>query len=118
MFHVSGRVQNIAATIAAAVACAGTAHADELAGTTLKDRSGWSASLFVSPQPDRQSYAEPAAPIEVPPAVNASISRHIAKGLRLSFDVNNVLDRHQPSDNYLFQPAEPRGVVIRLRKTF
>lgn len=115
---MSGRLQKIAATIAAAVACAGAAHATELAGTTLHDRSGWSASLFVSPQPDRHNYTEPAPEIVVPPAVNASISRPLAKGLRLSFDVKNVFDRHLPSDNYLFQPAEPRGVVIQLRKTF
>ena len=115
---MSGRLQKIAATIAAAVACAGAAHATELAGTTLHDRSGWSASLFVSSQPDRQNYTDPAPEIVVPPAVNASISRPLAKGLRLSFDVKNVFDRHLPSDNYLFQPAEPRGVVIQLRKTF
>lgn len=118
MVNVSGRVQKIAATIAAAVACAGAAHAGELAGTTLRDRSGWSASLFVSPRPAPQNYTEPAPPIELPPAVNASISRSLAKGLRLSFDVKNVFDRRIPSDNYLFQPAEPRGVVIQLRKTF
>ena len=104
--------------IAAAVACAGAAHATELAGTTLHDRSGWSASLFVSPQPDRQNYTEPAPEIVVPPAVNASISRPLAKGLRLSFDVKNVFDRHLPSDNYLFQPAEPRGFSLQLRKSW
>ena len=115
---MSGRVQKIAATIAAAAACAGAAHATELAGTTLHDRSGWSASLFVSPPPDKQSYTEPAPPIAMPPAVNASISRPLAKGLRLSFDVKNVFDRHLPSDSYLFQPAQPRGFMLELRKSW
>ena len=104
--------------MAAAVACVGTAQATELAGTTLRDRSGWSASLFVSPPPETRNYTEPAPAIVVPPAVNARISRPLARGLRLSFDVNNVFDRRLPSDNYLFQPAQPRGFMLELRKTW
>lgn len=84
----------------------------------MRGGGGWSASLFVSPQPQPQNFTGAAPPIVLPPPVNASVSRPIGKGLRLSFDVNNVFDRHQPSDNYLFQPGEPRGIAIRLRKTF
>jgi outer membrane receptor protein involved in Fe transport len=54
----------------------------------------------------------------MPPAVNASLSRPLAKGLRLSFDVKNVFDRHLPSDSYLFQPTQPRGVMLELRKSW
>lgn len=103
------------------------------AGATLRDASGWSASLFVA-YVDRQGFAdEPSARLVSTPVVNAVVSRRLTKSSRLAFDVINVLDR-QPagfdylgasrawdavaSDNFLFHPAEPRGFRLRLRVTF
>jgi outer membrane receptor protein involved in Fe transport len=115
---VSGRLQKIAAAIVA-MGCVAAAQAAELPGTTLRVRaSGWSARLFVAPAPDPHKYTEPAPPITPPPIVNATVSRRIAKDLRLSFDVTNVFDRPMPSDDYLFQPPQPRGFVLGLKKTF
>lgn len=93
-------------------------HAAEIAGATVRDRSGWSASLFVAPPPEKKSLFETAAPVATAPIVNASVSRRLRKDLRLSFDVSNVLDRHLPGENYLFQPAEPRGFRLQLQKTW
>ena len=92
---------------------------DYVPGTMLHNpAAGWSASLFVAPEPDRSNYTEPPPPIEVPPVVNAEISRRVAKGLALTFDVKNVFNRPMPSDNYLFQPPQPRGFILGLKKTF
>jgi outer membrane receptor protein involved in Fe transport len=115
---VSGRLKNIVAAIAAS-GCIVAANAEDLPGTTLRNRAaGWSASLFVAPPPDRSNYTDPPPPFEVPPVVNATISRRIAKGLSLSFDVKNVFNRPMPSDNYLFQPPQPRGFILGFKKTF
>ena len=133
---MSGRAQKIAAAIAAACAlAAGSAHAQQAAaGATVKDRSGWSASVFV-PKLEKKDYAaDPNIRAAIPPVVNATVSRRVARGTRLSLDVFNVLDRRfapveslaapewgkssVPSDNYLFTPAEARGFRVRLRIAF
>ena len=104
------------------------------AGTTLKDRSGWSASLFVPPTEKRSYVEDPNIRLAVPPTVNETISRRLAKRTRLSFDVFNVFDRNTgpvdyffspepwkaagPTDNYLFGPGEQRGFRLRLRVDF
>jgi len=115
---VSGRLQKIGAAIAAS-GCIVVSQAADLPGTSLHDRrAGWSASLFVAPPPDRRNYAEPPPPIEPPPVVNATFARRIAKGLTLDLDVKNVFNRTMPSDDYLFQPPQPRAFFLGLKKTF
>jgi len=100
-----------------ATGCIAAAQAAELPGTTLRDRAaGWSASLFVAP-PSR-GFADAAPPIAVPPVVNATVSKRLAKDLALGFDVTNVLDRPGPRENWFFQPPQPRGFVLQLRKSF
>ena len=103
------------------------------AGTTVRNRQ-WSASLFVS-RATQMGFADDAtARLATAPVVNATVSRLLAGSLRLSLDLFNLLDRSpasadyfaasqlwQPmalSDTYLFHPGEPRGVRLRLRKTF
>jgi outer membrane receptor protein involved in Fe transport len=104
------------------------------AGTTVRDRSGWSASLFVA-YVDRVHFADDAAaPLATTPVVNATVSRRLTRSTRLTFDVFNVLDRQVPGldylaasrawdgsaayDDFLFRPAEPRGFRLRLRISF
>jgi outer membrane receptor protein involved in Fe transport len=103
-----------------------------IAGATLRDGSGWSASLFVSHAiADRD--AEPLR-LSDSTAVNARLARRIGRGTTLTLDVFNVLDRRDPGldafvaasrwsaggmpEDYLVHPGEPRGVRLGIRKTF
>jgi outer membrane receptor protein involved in Fe transport len=100
-------------------ACALAANAVELPGTTLRDRaSGFSASLFVAPPYEPRGFADGAPPVVAPPIVNATVSKRIGKGLTLGFDVSNVFDRQAPREDWFFQPPQPRGFILRLRKAF
>ena len=100
----------------------------------LKGVGGWYASLFVPPV-DKRSYTEdPGMRAPLPPVVNFTASRPIARNTRLGVDVFNVFDRKAAktadldmpgtwngpasTDNYLFRPAEPRGFRLRLRVDF
>jgi hypothetical protein len=139
-----GRLQKVAAALVAASAlAAGTASAGEpdsaaernaTAGATMKAPNGWSASLFVSSFGPRQTVEDNAAQVKSSSFVNARLSRNLSKQTRLSVDVFNIFDHRlgnvdyfsttrvwaQPGagDNFLFNPAEPRGFRVKLRTTF
>jgi len=134
-----GRLQKVAAALVAASAlAAGTASAGELdglsAGATMKAPNGWSASLFVSSLDSRQILEDDPARRKSSSFVNARLSRNLSRQTRISVDVFNVFDHRsgnvdyfvttrvwaQPGagDNFLFNPAEPRGFRIKLRTTF
>ena len=103
------------------------------AGATVHNGT-WSASLFVSRATQMGFADDGAARLATSPVVNGTISSPLAPDLRLSLDLFNLFDRSpastdyfaasqlwQPttlSDTYLFHPGEPRGLRVRLRKTF
>ena len=110
-----------------------TTERNASAGATLHAPSGWTASLFVSSfRPD--ALQDDTARLKPSSFVNARLSRKLSKNTRVSFDVFNIFDRradnadyfstsrawNQPgaSDNFLFNPAEPRGFRIKLRTAF
>ena len=134
-----GRLQKVAAALVAASAlAAGTASAGEWdslsAGATLKAPNGWRASLFVSSFGSRQPVEDNAARVKLSSFVNARLSRNLSKQTRVSVEIFNIFDHRldnvdyfsttrvwaQPGagDNFLFNPAEPRGFRIRLRTSF
>jgi hypothetical protein len=134
-----GRLQKVAAALVAAFAFAtGTASAGESdglsAGATMKAPNGWSASLFVSDFGSRQAIEDVAVRTRSSSFVNARLSRNLSRQTRVSLDVFNIFDHRlgsvdyfsttrvwaQPGagDNFLFNPAEPRGFRINLRTTF
>jgi len=110
----------------------GAAERNASASATLRGY-GWSASLFVSYLGRRSGIEEPAG-LRASTFVNARLSRNLTKDTRLSFDVFNLFDQRLrdidyfsasrlssafgAADNYLFNPAEPRGFLLKLRTTF
>ena len=100
----------------------------------MKAPNGWSASLFVSSLDSRQMLEDDSARRKSSSFVNARLSRNLSERTRVSLDVFNVFDHRagnvdyfsttrvwaQPGagDNFLFNPAEPRGFRIKLRTTF
>jgi outer membrane receptor protein involved in Fe transport len=101
------------------------------AGTTLRDRSGWSLGLTVSgtPQLDDES-----ARLHPNTFVNAQVARRLSDRASLRFDIFNVFDRRSGevdylttarapttprfTDDYLVSPVDARGFRLRLRITF
>jgi hypothetical protein len=104
-----------------------------LAGATLRNLDGWSASLFVS-----RAFADPGAAASVrfadATAVNARLSRRLSGTTSVTLDLFNLLDRREAPldafvasnlwsaggvpDDFLVHPGEPRGVRIGIRRTF
>lgn len=86
---------------------------------TLRDRSGWSASLLVSP-PQRHGFLEDPAARASPPVVNAAVSRPLTRSSRLSFEITNVFDRQASASTqpFLQPPTEQRGFGVHLRIGF
>ena len=100
----------------------------------MKAPNGWSASLFVSSFGSRQTIEDNSVRFRPSSFVNARLSRNLSKRTRVSVEVFNVFDHSagnvdyfsttrvwaQPGagDNFLFNPAEPRGFRIKLRTTF
>ena len=103
-----------------------------IAGATLRDASGWSASLFVSHAladsgADRVRLADSTA-------VNARLARRLGRGTTLTLDLFNLLDRRDPGldafvassrwssggmpEDYLVHPGEARGLRLGIRKAF
>lgn len=108
----------VALALAVPAACA--AGADEPLGAavaTLRDRSGWSASLLVSP-PERRAVLDEPSVRATPPVVNAAVSRRITRSSRLSFEVTNVFDRPPATQPFLEPPAIKRGFGLHLRIGF
>jgi hypothetical protein len=124
----------VGAAVCAPAAFPGTESAPRLAiaGATLRDPGGWSASLFVT-----RALADPAGePVRLADstAVNARLARRVAPHTTLMLDVFNVLDRRvdgldafvaasrwsaggMPED-YLVHPGEARGIRLGIRRTF
>lgn len=115
-------------------ALAGTQPRLALAGATLRNLNGWSASLFVS-----RALADPSAPESLvrpadATAVNARLARRLSPTTSVTFDVFNLLDRRQGAfdafvasnqwssggmpEDFLVHPGEPRGVRLGIRWTF
>lgn len=103
-----------------------------IAGATVRDLDGWSASLFVT-----HAIADPAGePVRLADstAVNARLARRIGHGTTVMLDLFNVLDRRESGldafvaasrwssggmpDDYLVHPGEARGLRLGIRKTF
>ena len=106
---------------------------DAQAGTTVTVPSGWRASLFVSHVAPSTTLQDDSFRIRPSTFVSARLSRPIAKGTRLSFDIFNIFDQRARDldylalsrtgvpaspENFLFAPGEPRGFRINLRKAF
>ncbi|HEX3097146.1 MAG TPA: hypothetical protein VHQ02_05475 [Usitatibacter sp.] len=103
-----------------------------IAGATLRDAGGWSASLFVThaiADPDSESLR-----LADSTAVNARLARRLGHGTTVMLDVFNLLDRRESGldafvaasrwsaggmpEDYLVHPGEPRGIRLGIRKTF
>lgn len=127
----------MAVALTALSACAAMAADDaRLAGATMRIQRGWTASLFVNPvRPDAEAGAAVGIPARSGTAVNAEISRRLDRHTRLSLDVLNLFDRKPAeidafalsqrqapkrplADDPLSHLTEPRGIMLRLRRTF
>ena len=104
-----------------------------LAGATLRNLDGWSASLFVS-----RAFADTSSASFVrfadASAVNARLSRRLSGTTSVTLDLFNLLDRREaPLDafvasnlwgaggmpeDFLVHPGEPRGIRLGIRRTF
>ena len=105
-----------------------------LAGATLRNLSGWSASLFVS-RAGAGEYADDET-LRLPDstAVNARLARRVGRRTTLTLDAFNLLDTHGSTldefvasrlwtpggmpEDYLVHPGERRGVRLGIRWTF
>ena len=102
------------------------------AAATIRLPGGWKASLGVSYLGKREGVADPAS-LRASTFVGARLTRSLSKQTTLSFDVFNLFDQRRDvdyfsvsrlsgaagsSDAYLFNPAEPRGIRLRLKTTF
>lgn len=110
----------------------GAAERNASASATIRG-FGWSASLLVNYLGKRTGIDEPAS-VRASTFVNGRLSRNLSKDTRVTFDVFNVFDQRLrdidyfsasrmssafgAADNYLFNPAEPRGFRLKLRTTF
>ena len=130
---MAGRVKTIARVTALASLVGGIAFAAPpervvAAGTTTTTH-GWRASLFVT----RPQAADPTLALGGSTTVGARISRTIGRDVRLSFDVFNVFEAQRRgidalawtrgaeaaiAENYLFHPAESRGVRVGISLRF
>jgi hypothetical protein len=133
---VGGRLQKLAAVIAAMSAFAGDALADgsnepahaASAGTTAIT-AGWRASLFVT----KPALEKDAAPFGAITTVGARLSRPVARNAHVSLDVFNILDKSPGTTDYFtathgaapriadpdfFHPADGRGIRLGLKITF
>ena len=135
---MGGRLQKIAAVIAAASALAASAGTDDpnglvnrasAAGTTAKN-GGWTASLFVT----RPPVEKDAPALGAVTTVGARLSRPISRHARVSVDVFNIFDKPAGTTDYFaathaappaatadtdfFHPADGRGIRLGLKITF
>ena len=107
-------------------------HRFAIAGATLRDAGGWSASLFVT-----HAIADPADEalrLADSTVLNARLARRLGHGTTVMLDLFNVLDRRESGldafiassrwssggmpEDYLVHPGEARGIRLGIRKTF
>lgn len=104
----------------------------QIAGATLRNLNGWSASLFVT----RALGGEVEEGLTIPDstAVNARLARRIGRGTTLTLEAFNLFDRKPgPADdfvasqlwgaagvpeNFLVRPGEARGFRLGVRWSF
>jgi hypothetical protein len=106
----------------------------QLAGATLRNLAGWSASLFVTRAMRAADADDESLAIPDSTAVNARFARHVWRNTTLTLDAFNLFDRRTggmdefvtsrlwsqagtPAD-YLVHPGEGRGVRLGVRWTF
>ena len=100
------------------------------AAATLRMPFGWNAS-FATTYLAKRSGSDQMLPFSTSTFVNARLSRNLSKDTRVSLDLFNVFNQgvrdadyvaasrfSAPSPDKLFDPAQPRGVMLQLRKTF
>jgi outer membrane receptor protein involved in Fe transport len=111
----------------------GTAERNASASATLRLSRGWRASLMLSYLGKRAGIDESSS-LRASTFVDARLTRELSKSTRLSIEVPNLFDQRVRDvdyfsasrlsdafgarDGYLFNPAEPRGVRLKLRTTF
>lgn len=104
------------------------------AGATMLSPGGWRASLFVTRFAPSFGQADDTLRLKPTSFVTARLSHFVAKDTRFTLEVFNVFDhRSQGADflaltrpwsvpgmneNYLSDPAEPRGFRVRIGRTF
>ena len=105
-----------------------------IAGATLRNLNGWSASLFVSRAARDDSSGDESMTLADSTAVNARLARRVARHATLTLDAFNLFDtRPAPTDafaasklwspggvpeDYLVHPGERRGVRLGIRWSF
>lgn len=114
----------------AAEAIEGAAERSASAAATVRMPAGWSASLALNYLAKRTGF-DATLPLADSTFANARIARDLSKDTRISLDFSNVLGQKlrdadyltasrlgTPTQDSLFNPAEPRGVRLWLRKSF
>ncbi len=111
----------------------GALERNTTAAATIRLPGGWKGGLGVSYFGKREGVADPAS-LRASTLVGAHLTRSLSKQTSLSFDVFNLFDQRLrevdyfsvsrlsgaagASDAYLFNPAESRGIRLRLKMTF
>ena len=104
------------------------------AGASLLSPGGWRASLFVTYFGSRYAPGDDVLRLKPSSSVAARLSYPIARDSRFTMEIFNVFDHRSDSadplalarpwtsfglsENYLSDPAEPRGFRIRIGKSF
>ncbi|HXS52801.1 MAG TPA: hypothetical protein VN782_09750 [Usitatibacter sp.] len=105
-----------------------------IAGATLRNRNGWSASLFVTHAAAGEYADDESALLPDSTAVNARLARRVWRNATVTLDAFNLFDAHTSGmdafvasqlwtpggmpEDYLVHPGERRGVRLGLRWTF
>jgi outer membrane receptor protein involved in Fe transport len=105
-----------------------------IAGATLRNLGGWSASLFVTRASADAAADDESLRIPDSTAVNARLARRIFRHTTLTLDAFNLFDRRAHGidelvasqrwsqggtpDDFLVHPGEGRGVRLGIRWTF
>lgn len=105
-----------------------------IAGATLRDRNGWSASLFVTRAAAGEYADDESSLLPDSTAVNARLVRRLRRDTTLTLDAFNLFDAHPSAmdafvasqlwapggmpEDYLVHPGERRGVRLGIRWTF
>jgi outer membrane receptor protein involved in Fe transport len=105
-----------------------------IAGATLRNLGGWSASLFVTRASADAAADDDSLRIPDSTAVNARLARRIFRHTTLTLDAFNLFDRRAQGvdelvasrrwsqggmpEDFLVHPGEGRGVRLGIRWTF
>ena len=105
-----------------------------MAGATLRNLNGWSASLFVTHAAAGEYADDESALLPDSTAVNARFTHRLWRGTTVTLDAFNLFDAHTSGvdafvasrlwtpggmpDDYLMHPGERRGVRLGIRWSF